>query len=200
MNMRHTICATALTLLLAVPMSASAAQYKSVSFTDLGTVEAVAINNNGMVAGHDGTFGFTWSNGVFNNFGYKYTDSSEVTDINDNGVVVGKETGSLQKNYTYHSATDTITFSNVDMRVTGINNAGKTVGYNNDLGVAYMVDTNDTATELAGIDRAYGINDSDQVVGMIWQQWGCHWYILDPGLGEYDQLFLGRRLRSQRPG
>ena len=167
MKIKKIVYLTTIVFLLTIPMSAFAGQYTALSFTDLGSVEAVAVNNNGMVAGHDGTWGFIWSAGVIDNFGYRLTDSSNVVDINDNGTVVGEETGSMQKNYTYNAATGLL-FSNVDMRVTGINNNGTYVGYNHSAGTSSMVDANGNETVMAGIDRAYGINDSDQVVGYIW--------------------------------
>ena len=165
MKLRNVITSAALALLLAGPVSASAASYTAVSFTDLGVGEAVAVNNNGMVAGHNASFGYTWSAGAFNNFGYTYTESSEVIGINDNGTVLGKDTGS-GKNFTYNAATG-ISFSDVTMTATGINNSGNYVGYNHSSIEAIMVSADGTSQVLSGIDRAYGINDSNQIVGYI---------------------------------
>lgn len=118
------------------------------------------INNAGTVAGYDAGFGadhyphaFTYANGAFSQItlANSQPDKTAANDINNAGQVVGSDGGGFTRTFGFIWSPD-----GSSQEITSIPSGGS------------------VPTELF-IDKAYGLNDAGQVVGVDFRQGGFLW-------------------------
>lgn len=168
------------------------------NITDVGGCEALAISNNGKVAGQCGSgssaLGFFWENGVMQSLGTLGGSWSVAYGVNDDGQVVGSslmgtgysgaflwQNGSMQNLGSLGG--------NGPSGALAINNAGQVVGFSiNSTPQMHAFLWDGGMTDLGalgdGASYAYAVNDAGQVAG--WAKVGT-----DPYISEHAFLWNG---------
>ena len=185
--------------------------------TDLGSLNATAINDTGQVVGQSGTSGSQYRAFITGSDGVGITDLGTlgggvnyVHGINAVGEVVGSSITAAPQ-YQYHAfitgsdgvgITDLGTLGGSDSGATGINTAGRVVGYSltgNGPAHAFITGANgvgmtDLGTLGGNESFATGINAAGQVVGDSLTTTGSdHAFMTGPnGMGMTDLGTLGR--------
>jgi probable HAF family extracellular repeat protein len=177
------MAAAAGAVIAASPITASAVAWYSVTPLDLYynlSSTAVAINNNGQVAGEGGSYGAAlYSNGAVIDLG-SLNDYSVPRGINNLGQVVGRSGTTSYIHaalFSNGTVTDLGAFPGLDMsEAYGINNSGQAVGYSfpyvegaNGFLMHATLFSNSALIDLDPLglrtSMAYSINDSGQAVG-----------------------------------
>jgi len=167
--------ATLLSVLSVAPLHAATV----LAITDLGAgVKPDAINNSGQVVGQNATgTAFLWTAGVMTNLGTLGGSQSYANDINDSGAIVGWShvTGDVMKAFKYEGS-----MANLDddwafaSSAESINANGDVVGWRTNgtqYGSVYWGATESEGqfyfTDYTGNQKAIGINNNNEVVGLL---------------------------------
>jgi len=135
-----------------------------------GTV-AAGINDQGQIVGHyadssNGLHAFLYSGGTYTTLnGQSGITPTEAIGITRAGEIIGP-TASAGIDYVYSAGTYT-SFIVATGVVTGINNAGQIIGWNNDIGSIYgFIDINGNFGFGADFSEPSGMNDLGQEIGV----------------------------------
>jgi hypothetical protein len=179
-------------------MATSTTSVTKIAFPGSTITEAFGINKSHTVVGYYGALvgptqflGYTYTNGVFTTVAVPNAEYTEVTGINDAGVLAGwsqgfsgSAVGFIMRNGQF---TTISVPGSIETFVQGINNKNQVVGYYKDTpqagftGFVYDGTTYTDVIDPAGTSTyAYGINDAGQVAGFAITTSGDVGYIATP--------------------